>query len=199
MIHKPNYCLLDASRMNDAVYKAKELNEEHHCLYEGESAKFLNSVAPFLFSFSVSSPFSDWLFDEGQGKSWGILLTSSVEPLQVYRHLRKFLIIQTEEDRELYFRYYDPRVLSVFLPTCDSEQLHEFFGPIETFIAEDDNGRYTAFSLIDGVLSLDDKVEFEEKEEEFSSHDDEVSDETPDDKVEEPAQKSGNVRWDFGY
>jgi hypothetical protein len=34
------------------------------------------------------------------------------------------------------FRYYDPRVLRVYLPTCNAEELATVFGPIETFWTE---------------------------------------------------------------
>ena len=53
----------------------------------------------------------------------------------------------------LYFRYYDPRVLRAWLPTCDPAQLAEFFGPVEFFIAEDEApSRAFAWSLADGQL-----------------------------------------------
>lgn len=159
MIYQPNFCLLDASRMDEAIYKAKELNADFHCLYEGESARFLNSVAPFLFSFEKDTPFSQWFFEEGNGKSWGILFIAPSDLLDIYRHLRKFLIILSDDDRELYFRYYDPRVLGVFLPTCTSDQLTEFFGPISTFISENDEGKFTAYTHEQGILSVDENVE----------------------------------------
>ena len=56
-----------------------------------------------------------------------------------WKHFRKFLIVKTEDGKELYFRFYDPRVLKIFLPTCEKDQMIEFFGPIERFIVEGDN------------------------------------------------------------
>lgn len=202
MQHLPNYCLLDASRMDEAIYVAKQLNERHSCLYEGESEKFLNSVAPFLFSHDQGSTFSHWLLDEGKGKSWGILLESSAEPLELYRHLRRFLIVQTEEDRELYFRYYDPRVLNVFLPTCTAEQLNEFFGPIQTFIAEDERGVFTAYRNDNGLLNVETNIHLAES---AVMPDPEVRAQHVDDPTEptEPpasdSSPSDKIRWDFGY
>jgi hypothetical protein len=51
-------------------------------------------------------------------------------------------MIKTEDDQQLYFRFYDPRVLRIFLPTCDENQLREFFGPIEQFICEDEDPEF---------------------------------------------------------
>lgn len=47
-------------------------------------------------------------------------------------------MVQLENDgRKVYFRYYDPNILRIFLPTCDPEQSAVFFGPVRAFTAED--------------------------------------------------------------
>jgi hypothetical protein len=74
----------------------------------------------------------------------------------LYKHFRKFLIVKTEEGDELYFRFYDPRVLRIFLPSCDKEQLKEFFGPVSYFVCEDeDPGTGLIFSLEKNVLKTE--------------------------------------------
>ena len=52
------------------------------------------------------------------------------------RHFRQFLRVRDEAGREFFFRFYDPRVLRVYLPTCNSEELRTFFGPVELFSME---------------------------------------------------------------
>lgn len=142
--------------MDSEMSTARELNPEHTCLYEGDSEKFLSVVAPWLFEFDPDSEFASWIANNGQSNDWGIFLRSSAEPIKVYRHLRKFLIVSTEDGRELYFRFYDPRVLRVFLPTCDRDQLKEFFGPIEAFIAEDENGILVEYAFNENKLEFSD-------------------------------------------
>ncbi len=142
--------------MDSEMSTARELNPEHTCLYEGDSEKFLGVVAPWLFDFDPNSDFAEWIANKAQSNDWGIFLRSTAEPIKVYRHLRKFLIVSTEDGRELYFRFYDPRVLRVFLPTCDREQLKEFFGPIEAFIAEDENGLLVEYAFTDEKLKFSD-------------------------------------------
>lgn len=148
-----NFLLLDAARMHGDIYQAREHNPEHICLYEGDSEKFLAAVAPWMFGFEQGSDFATWVLRGARGNSWGIFLRSSAEPVRLYRHLRKFLIVQSEEGKEMYFRYYDPRVLRVFLPTCEPAQLKEFFGPIEAFLAENEQGLLVEYALVDGKLS----------------------------------------------
>ena len=41
------------------------------------------------------------------------------------------------EGKKLYFRYYDPRVLREYLPTCNEEELAAFFGPVVSYMMED--------------------------------------------------------------
>jgi hypothetical protein len=53
----------------------------------------------------------------------------------------------------LVFRFYDPRVLSIFLPTCLPEQITEMFGPVTRFFAEAHDGAAIAeYSHAGGVL-----------------------------------------------
>ena len=42
--------------------------------------------------------------------------------------------------KPLLFRYYDPRVLRVYLPTCNAEELKTLFGPVQAYIMEDESG-----------------------------------------------------------
>ncbi len=147
------YVLLDAARMHGDIYQAREMNPEHICLYEGDSEKFLGAVAPWLFSFDQQSEFATWLLRNARGNSWGVFLRTEVDPQKLYQHLRKFLIVKSEEGKEMYFRYYDPRVMRVFLPTCEPPQLKEFFGPAEAFLAENEQGLLVEYALLDGKLT----------------------------------------------
>jgi len=148
-----NFLLLDAARMHGDIYQAREMNPENTCLYEGDSEKFLGSVAPWLFGFDRESEFATWVLRHARGNSWGIFMRSAAEPVRLYKHLRKFLIVQGEDGKEMYFRYYDPRVLRVFLPTCEAPQLKEFFGPVEAFLAENEQGLLVEYALVDGKLT----------------------------------------------
>ena len=40
------------------------------------------------------------------------------------------------EHKKVLFRFYDPRVLRVFLPTCTPKEVLEFFGPIKRYVLE---------------------------------------------------------------
>lgn len=44
--------------------------------------------------------------------------------------------MRDEKGRRLVFRYYDPCVLRVYLPTCNPAELRTVYGPIECFWTE---------------------------------------------------------------
>ena len=133
------FSILDAATMGPAFKVAAARQPNHACLYRGESEKNLASVAPYLFPFSASTDFGKWLFSSGWGHAWGVHIVSSASQEDMRRHLRKFLFVKTEEGKELYFRYYDPRVLRLILPTFGPQDLKELFGPIQQWIVEDED------------------------------------------------------------
>jgi len=45
------------------------------------------------------------------------------------------LIVEDPDDRNLLFRFYDPRVLPNYLETCNSAECARFFGPTRSFFA----------------------------------------------------------------
>ncbi len=45
-------------------------------------------------------------------------------------------MVYDEEGKPLYFRYYDPRVLRAYLPTCNESELQTVFGPVNHYYAE---------------------------------------------------------------
>jgi hypothetical protein len=131
-----NYLLLDAAKAEMNLYTAMELNPNYKSLYKGNAEEDLAAVSPYLFSIKENTPFADWYFKEGWNKSWGVLVFANVAFEDVYKHFRKFLMVKTEDGKQLYFRFYDPRVLRIFLPTCTEYQVKEIFGPVRHFVTE---------------------------------------------------------------
>jgi hypothetical protein len=130
------YAILDAAR-DDKIYPAlTEADTESLCLYLGDKAEELAAVAPYLLSLTQEDPFTRWLMNNGWGKNWGIFLRSSASLKELQRHFRKFLMVYDEKGTPLYFRYYDPRVLRVYLPTCNQAELQTLFGPVFRYCIE---------------------------------------------------------------
>ncbi len=138
---QPLYGLLDAAR-DKRIKKMLEAQpaSPFQSLYEGKQGEELADYAPYIVRIYPDSPLIERLIEDGWGKSWGIYLRCPLSILEVRRHFRHFLMVKDETGEEFYFRFYDPRVLRVFLPTCTQDQRLEFFGPVERFFVEDDKG-----------------------------------------------------------
>jgi len=133
---EPLYAILDAARDPIVHLRIHECPEQKQSLYEGPEAARLAFVAPYLISLPKRSPFLEQLVREGWGNSWGVYLTSDKSFEEVRKHLRHFLLVQLEGGKHVYFRFYDPRVLGVFLPTCTVEESTRFWGPIKQYLFE---------------------------------------------------------------
>lgn len=136
---RPLFAILDAARDPLVFLRIHECPDRKESLYEGERAAELAFVAPWLIELPHSSTFLERLVGEGWGESWGVFLTCDRPFVEVRKHLRRFLTVELEGGDNVLFRFYDPRVLRVFLPTCDPRQRAEFFGPISRYIAEGDD------------------------------------------------------------
>jgi hypothetical protein len=144
----PLHLILDGANLEQALTQGQTLNEQNRSFYRGESNSEIEGVGPYLFSYPHSEAFSTWYIEEGLNNAWGILIESAASFEEVYKHLRRFLTVTTEDGQQLLFRFYDPRVLRVFLPTCDHAQLRDFFGPIQYIICEDESPDFVLrFSL----------------------------------------------------
>ena len=130
------YAILDAAR-NESIYPTLTTSQSNYCcLYRGEIPRVLAQAAPYLVHLMPDEPFTSWLISEGWGDSWGIFLTSAENLETLRRHFRRFLMVQDETGQSIYFRYYDPRVLRVYLPTCNAGELLTIFGPVGSFLVE---------------------------------------------------------------
>lgn len=133
------YAILDGAR-NESIYPAiLRSGCEYECLYRGELDPGLAEAAPYLVKLEKDKPFANWLIEDGWGDSWGVYLHTAAIFRDLKRHLRKFLMVYDADTKPMYFRYYDPRVLRVYLPTCNSEELSTVFGPIKSYLIEDRN------------------------------------------------------------
>lgn len=136
-VSEPLFALLDAARSYQVQEVLRPSGEQYQSLYEGPQGEELADWAPYLVALPAGSPLREAPVREGWGQSWGVYLTCLLPFAEVRKHFRKFLLVKSQEDgRTLYFRFYDPRVLRLFLPTCNATEAAEFFGPIRAFLLE---------------------------------------------------------------
>jgi hypothetical protein len=133
---QPLYALLDAAREPSVLKVILESKEEHQSLYEGPQGSQLAHFAPYLVRVPQKSALLDTLAQQAWSKSWGVFVTCDMPLKELRTHFRHFLTVKLPDGSQVYFRYYDPRVLRLFLPTCLPEETTQFFGPVKHFLME---------------------------------------------------------------
>jgi len=130
------YAVVDAARDKELAFAARRrFGLRLHTLFEGELAQYLDHVAPQLIPVELDCGYVE-LWGEHLGRSAGILLLTNADTSALRAHLRRIFVVTDEEGEEFSFRYYDPRVLRVYLPTCTGPEAAEFFGPIRRILVE---------------------------------------------------------------
>ena len=131
------FAIVDVCDEPDAFIKVCELGLDRAvCLYSGESKQKHANLAPYLVT--VDEAMVDWIDETLSGKFWGVFLVCDSDTEEVRRHLKKFLMVKNPNGKELFFRYYDPRVLPTFLQSATEQELESFFGPIRYYFAEEE-------------------------------------------------------------
>ena len=139
------YAVLDGASVPDLAlpHVLWQHKPEHVCLYRGELEPDLAATAPYLTALPRDAEFTRWVLEQGWGNHWGIfaITPQSVNLATLRKHFRTFLMVLSPENKPLYFRYYDPRVLRVYLPTCNAEEVRTVFGPVKSYVAEGEDAR----------------------------------------------------------
>jgi hypothetical protein len=148
------FAIVDGAR-DERIYDAVDRTMlPKNCLYSGDLPRQLQRTAPYLVQLEREDRFTRYLIDSGWGSNWATFLRTETGIKQLRRHLREFLRVRDESGKRLIFRYYDPRVLRVYLPTCWPAELDTFFGPISAFITEgEDPGEILEFRNEKGTLA----------------------------------------------
>ena len=134
------HALLDAGSEPTVPARLERSALEYVSLYEGGRGDELAAFGPWLVRLPAGTPFLEELARDGWGANWVVYLTSDAAQADLHAHLRKFLISKLADGRQVYFRYYDPRVLRTYLPTCTAAEVADFIGPVRRYACESVDG-----------------------------------------------------------
>lgn len=130
------YAILDSTDSPAVPEKAKEAGEEHAVsLFRGSAEEDCWAVAPYLFR--VDEALLTWIHDTFWEQPWGVFVMSKTGFEELRRHFRHFLLVQLPDGERWFFRFYDPRILKVYLPACNEQETEYFFGPVRGFALND--------------------------------------------------------------
>jgi len=124
--------LLDAYDNPAVPQKVQELGQESAVsLFIGEAEKKCWDLAPYLMA--VQETTLDWMVQTIWHAPGGVFILSRSGLETLRTHFRRFLIVQLPDGERWYFRYYDPRILKIYLSNCRADELEVFFGPVRAF------------------------------------------------------------------
>ncbi len=135
----PLFAIVDAARDDRVLALLRQSVEEYRSLYDGVEGETMAEAAPYLVAVPPGSRLREALVTEGWGRRWATYLRSPRPLLELRRHLRKFLMAQLEGAEDpVYFRFYDPEVLRLYMQSCTAAERAPFFdGVVEVFRVED--------------------------------------------------------------
>jgi hypothetical protein len=144
------FAILDACDSNVIAEKVYEASlPPIVSLYKGKAETELSAIAPYVTL--CSSDTITWIEQNLYGSHWGYywVTANSCNLHEMRKHLRNFLMVVGPVGQNLYFRFYDPRIIMPFLKASDSSQCNAFFGPCNLLLVEE-NRAMTSIALEKG-------------------------------------------------
>lgn len=144
------YAILDGAGIPDLLPKLYDAKPPFECLYRGELEPDIAAVAPYLVHLEANSALVDWILQSGWGKGWGIFVSADGNLPAMRRHFRRFLTVHDEAGKPMLFRFYDPRVLRLYLPTCTPKELSLLFTSIRFYLMEGETDKAARLMQLTG-------------------------------------------------
>jgi hypothetical protein len=159
------YAVLDGASIEQLPQLLWEHEPENICLYRGELEPDMAAVAPYLVKLEYEHSFTKLVCEQGWGNHWGIfaITPAEVNIRDMRKHFRRFLMVYDPDGKLMYFRYYDPRVLRIYLPTCNAEEINYVFGPINSYLLEDEDSSILLRFTSDGEKLRVEKASLEQQ------------------------------------
>lgn len=101
---------------------------EYACLLRGELSLDLAEAAPYLVELKENCDFTSWLIKYSQQKKCCIYIQSTESIFSVRKHCRFLLKAELPNKSIVYFRFYDPRVIDIYIKNCNFEEKIFFLG-----------------------------------------------------------------------
>ena len=146
------YLIVDATLRRE-VTKFFDLDQHSldvpvQCLFTGDAAEALKEAAPYLIDMTLPegawddkdkvSTFHKDFFAKHWGQQTGILIRTAAPFNEAWAHFRRFTKVPMQEnERYVFFRFYDPRILPNYL-----QSIHANANKVQCFCVDNNNKDY---------------------------------------------------------
>ena len=149
------YCIVDCAADETLYPVLKNSDWEYRCLYK-QGIHFhaeritdaLAATAPYLLKLDPDTMTVEHFIRQRLGKNQAVFFQSDASINDLEKHFSGMLKAMDEKGTVFNFRYHDPRILSVYLPTCTEEEKHIFYGPVDIFWTENEENEVLEFPKI---------------------------------------------------
>ncbi len=107
------------------------------CIYEGTRLEDYWAIGPHLWRVDESD--LEWLDERPASEGWGLFVFADCTLQALHEHLKTLLRAEMPDGGTVLFRFYDPRVMTKLLPTCDEEQAKQLLGPAQFWMIPGDD------------------------------------------------------------
>jgi hypothetical protein len=111
----------------------------HARLLKGDHPPEVEAVAPRLVMLQPDSAVTSWFFGQGWGLGLGVLALAAADLRTMRRHFQALMQVSLPDGRIVSFRWYDPAILRVYLPSCTATEAGFVFGPVALYLTEGDD------------------------------------------------------------
>lgn len=129
------------------------------CLERGALSREAMAQAAYIAELRPEVPFTDWLLGEAPGTfpGWGLVMVSTRPLLPMREHCRDLDDVITPDGERRPWRWFDPELLGILLPTLSPSQLDVLFAAGQQIVLPTAQG-WTWHTLEDGVLATTERA-----------------------------------------
>ncbi|NOR55397.1 MAG: DUF4123 domain-containing protein [Sulfurovum sp.] len=144
------YAIADAGIYKELIDVFDIASPEHHILFKESWVREYENVAPYIVALNKEDETSQKLIAEGFGKTWLTFLISSHNISTLAFDLAERINVYSEKhDKEIIFRFYDPRNLERYFKMQTEAEVSELLGDLQgtfAYVDVEDPNKLNIFS-----------------------------------------------------
>jgi len=157
------YAIADAGIYRELIGELDIENPQHLILFKDDFVREYENVAPYIIALDKDDPFTEKLISKGYGKTWLTFVISSREMYALAFELRELINVYSQKhEKEIIFRFYDPRNLDRYFKMLTQEDVQELFAYISglfAYVDLEDNNKLIVYATQTKEVKLISKKE----------------------------------------
>lgn len=135
------YLIMDQAKSNSLLTQLYELDPtaEVEYLFADTSFNELSELSPIILNLGCDSPLIEPLSSQPDWQNSTVIIATSQTKPHVLQLLRNRLVLQQEQGKPLFFRYFSSGVLPSIFNTLTSSRFSQFSDAISTWLVYSNN------------------------------------------------------------